>query len=338
MTSKVWTFDLEDGRHTVELEHNTASGDRMLRLDGQVLEQEKGLDQAAQAWLGSKHPFQINEHSGVAIIGTNGPAFEYSLELDGRPVPEGDSTVPAEPVVTPAEAIAEDPASTDSGAVMAQLIQLHAYVLKEIRSWGYWSLGLGALHLIGAGQLSASWGIILLLMGGASFLFYDAAMFVVYGTTLVWVALANLLSGTGGWMAFALLQVYLAFRTFRQFFLFRKAEGGYAALVAEGVIKDPLAGRAAKVFPWLGCLLGLISLGGLPAFFIGLILLGYDAIPDAAWLLLEVVFDVGVLGLAVSLASLLARYRLKFLAGLGVVTSGLVLLAYLVLYLLGRLH
>ena len=36
----------------------------------------------------------------------------------------------------------------------------YAKMLKDLRSWGFWSLGLGLMHLIGSGFLSAPWGLI----------------------------------------------------------------------------------------------------------------------------------------------------------------------------------
>lgn len=34
MARKVWTFELEDGSHSVELEHGYFSGERKIRVDG----------------------------------------------------------------------------------------------------------------------------------------------------------------------------------------------------------------------------------------------------------------------------------------------------------------
>jgi len=43
MASKVWTFDLEDGRHVVELRHGYIGGKRVLIIDGKTQEQSRGI-------------------------------------------------------------------------------------------------------------------------------------------------------------------------------------------------------------------------------------------------------------------------------------------------------
>ena len=55
MAKKVWTFELEDGSHTVELEYGCFSGKRTIRLDGKMVKQgaTKLFD------TGSEHVFEI---------------------------------------------------------------------------------------------------------------------------------------------------------------------------------------------------------------------------------------------------------------------------------------
>ncbi|MDI7275171.1 MAG: hypothetical protein QME94_04255, partial [Anaerolineae bacterium] len=161
--------------------------------------------------------------------------------------------------------------------------------------------------------------------------FHDSAMFVVYGTTLVWAAIVNLTAGSARWAAFAVLQGYLVVRVFRQFFRFRRVERDYPALAPEGLAWDAAAGRAQRLFPWLGCLLGLLTLGGACGLFMALILVGEGASATALDLLVEGVVNLGVLALAVSLGSLLAGYRYRFLAALGVASSALVIIPTLIL-------
>jgi tetratricopeptide (TPR) repeat protein len=213
-------------------------------------------------------------------------------------------------------------------------------MLKNIRSWGWWSLGLGAVHLFIAGFLSAPWGILLLLVGLASFYFREAAMFVIYGVTLAWAAISNLLGGQTGWSIFALFQLVLAFQVFRQFFRYRGAEAEYAVSSPEAAQDTPLIPqRAARAFPWLGCLLGTLSLVGLVAIVVGVIIfVEFAETPEfpVAWGWLEgLVLNGGILALAVGLASLLSGYRYKAVAVLGMVAGTLVLLIELTLALIG---
>lgn len=145
-------------------------------------------------------------------------------------------------------------------------------MVDSVRSWGYTLLLLGALHVIAAGTLSAPWGILLLLVGVASFYFKDAAMFLVYAATIAWAAIYNLSSGSPLWIGFALLQCYWAFGQFRDFLRFRRVQEAYVAyLIAhptEGSV-PPL--RAARVFPWAAFVLGVLAVIGFAAGFVWLV-------------------------------------------------------------------
>ncbi len=215
----------------------------------------------------------------------------------------------------------------------------HAAMVKEIRSWTYWLLGLGALHLVASGFLNAPWGILLLLVGLTSLVFQEAAMLVIYGVTLGWAATSNMTGGQVGWIFFALFQLYLAFQIFRRFFVYRKAQADYAALLAQA---DPLARpaeepAAARVFPWAGCLVGALALVGAVSIIAALIaagMLGATEPPGYLGLLISTVVNLGVLGLAISVAALLSEYRNKALAVLGILSSVVVLLAWLALVVL----
>ena len=338
MAEKTWTFDLEDGSHTVELEHGTISGKRVIRVDGEVVEESTQLID-----MGSIHPFEINAHRGSVVIRTNGITFSYDAVLDGRSLETG------KPVALPRGLAVATAAAASTGKLVGDepvagkaipIIQLdpaeeaHESVLKEIRSWGQWLLALGAIHLIASGTLSAAWGVILVLVGLGSFLFHDAAMFVVYGTTLAWVAFTNASGGPGPWLVFALLQFYVAFRVFQQFFRFRRTEAEYAALQAERDLATPPVQRTAQTFPWLGCLLAVVATGGLVLLMLTLIVLGPEEVPAIVDPLFEALVDLGVVGFAVSLASLLSGFRNRFLATLGVALGGLVLLGGVLLAVL----
>lgn len=81
MAKKNWTLQLEDGRHTVELDHGALSGKRRISLDGQVVEEsQKTID------IGSQHTFSLDSHECTVVIRTNGLGFSYDLLLDGLPL------------------------------------------------------------------------------------------------------------------------------------------------------------------------------------------------------------------------------------------------------------
>ena len=229
-----------------------------------------------------------------------------------------------------------DAVTPETTAVNATVVA-YAAMLREIRSWGWWSLGLGALHLITSGFLSAPWGILLLLVGAASFLFREAAMFVVYGVTLAWAAISNILGGQVTWIIAGLFQVYLAFRVFRQFSRFRRVQEDYDNLSNEGNAESrPSAKRTAIIFPWAGGLLGILSLGGVMTLLAStFVLVALSAqVPNLFSFLGGLTVNLGVLGFAVALSSLLSGYRYKPVAAIGLAASILTLAIEIALSLL----
>jgi hypothetical protein len=231
-----------------------------------------------------------------------------------------------------------DAVTPETAAVNATTVA-YAAMLREIRSWGWWSLGLGALHLITAGFLSAPWGILLLIVGAASFLFREAAMFVVYGVTLAWAAISNILGGgQATWIIAGLFQIYMAFRVFRQFFRFRRVqEENDGSLIDAGSLESQsIPKRAAVIFPWVGGILGILSLAGFITLFAStfvLVVLNVQ-ISNPFVFLLSLSGDLGVLGLAVALSSLLSRYRYKPLAAIGLAASTLTVVIQIILLLI----
>ncbi len=230
--------------------------------------------------------------------------------------------------------------ATTTSSATEVAAQTYALMLREIRSWGFWSLGLGMVSLVASGFLSAPWGILLLIVGIASFYFREAAMFVIYGVMLIWAALSNILGGQVSWILFALFQFLLAFQVFRQFYRFRRSQADYGALLAEGALgTPPVPERAGRVFPWVGCLFTALSLGSLVAILAWVIILFVSEEvknpPVFFDFMIPLVVNLGVLGFAVSLAALLSGYRYKILAVLGIVAGILELLFLLTLAALG---
>ncbi|MDI7274626.1 MAG: hypothetical protein QME94_01470, partial [Anaerolineae bacterium] len=174
MAKRTWTFWLEGRIHTIELEHGSFSGRRVISVDGRELERSQRLFDT-----GSEHTFSLDGHDVTVYIHTNGFTFRYGLEIDGMPVKGEGEEIRVTHAATPLAKARDQAAVT---------VVAHALMVREIRSWGFWLLGLGALHLVLSGFLSAPWGILLGVVGLASFIFHDSAMFVVYGTTLVWAA------------------------------------------------------------------------------------------------------------------------------------------------------
>ncbi len=218
---------------------------------------------------------------------------------------------------SPAEAALDQDAIADAQDVM----------VRELSSWGRWQIGLGIVHLIGSGMLDGSWGIMLILVGLSSFWFRSPAMFVVYATTLVWAAVSNLSSGTTGWLGFGLLQLYFAYRIVRQFRLFTRVHRAAVGIGAPD--------RARRIFPIAATVLGVFALCGVIASFIDLAGTAGTPISQSTEMLIGLIINTGVLGLALALGSLFCGYRPRSLTLLGLITSGLAMLIWAITLLAG---
>jgi hypothetical protein len=216
----------------------------------------------------------------------------------------------------------------------------YAAMLKEIRSWGFWSLGLGALHIILSGSLSAPWGILLIIVGLASFFIRSASMFIIYAVTLAWAAISNITGLNIGWVVFAVFQIVLAIQVFMKYRKYHKVELAYHDMAPDNATNGTLVDQAARFFPWTGSILGCSSIIGLGlvipiVFIIGAIRSdNSSSAPSYFVTMAELFLNLGVLGFAIGLASLLSKYRPKVLAILGLVTGVLTILIVLTLWFL----
>lgn len=216
--------------------------------------------------------------------------------------------------------------------------QIYARMQREIRFYGVVILVWGSLILLFGRGLNAIWGIALLLVGLVSFYFRETAILVVYGVALVWASFSDVFGLDGRCcMGIVLFQIVMTAQIFRQYHRFRSALVNQAAfhdLETSGALGPT---RAARIFPWAGGTLGVLTLGGLVAA-VGLFFVAALA-KDAIWTTLfnatvQFAVNLSVLALAVSLAALLSGFRYKLVSACGLVAGALVLLAYLGLFLL----
>ncbi len=248
---------------------------------------------------------------------------------EGASGPEADA--PSLPQQPPVSEVPPIPTADEISA--AQVFHTHDAMLKQIRSWAMWSLGLGAVHLFTSGFLSAPWGILLILVGLASFFFQSSSMFVIYAATLSWAALSNLTSFQIGWAAFALYQFYLVYQIIKQYRFFSVTEQEYHRIVTTAPSKTK---HAPRFFPWFASLFGCSSILGF-ALVIGAVIVmvigsGNSAeIPDYFGFLEGLTVNFGILGVALGLASLLSKYNRKALAILGLAGGALTVVLELVL-------
>jgi len=263
------------------------------------------------------------------------PTWMTEGTTEREPLPQGESDTAAN-VEPPIEgALEEEKIPAVSGPDMAALQEAMS---RDIRSWGKWLIGLGVLHLIAAGKLDASWGVMLVLLGAMSFLFTSPSMYVLYAVTMAWAGISNLLGDGWGWSIFALFQFYLTFKIARQYYFFRKAGLVEAEREAmqESEGKRPIAPR---LFPWLGLVGSALLLLLLIILFVaGVVLFGFYEVSEesTATLIWEFSFSftiaMTVVFWGMNLASIISKYRPRILAGLGFFFSTVTVILLLILY------
>ena len=215
---------------------------------------------------------------------------------------------------------------------------IHQAMLKDIRSWGLGLIGFGILNVFLSGLLNSSWGILLIVVGSASFIFKDAAMYVIYGITLLWAAVSNASSDQAGWVVFSAIQLFLAVGVFRSFIRYRRAESDLAETIeTTGIDTSAPQSRADRFFPALGCLFGTLSLSTLVMFFFAVMIFvaaqEETAGPSSSFaLFLGLAIDLAVLGFAINLAALLSRFRQKPLNIFGLIASMIPIGVYLFMF------
>lgn len=252
-------------------------------------------------------------------------------------VPEAAADVLVGEVLTESPEVTPDSVSTGPiplNAVYPAMAQ--AVMLKDMRSWAWWLIGLGVLHLFTAGVNGIGWAGLLFMMAVGSFIFKDAVIYVLYTVTLAWAGISNLVSGQSGWMFFSFLQFYMAYQTFRSYKRFQNLQDVIARVqMAETTPAERTWFVAPKVFPWLGGLLGIGALAGLVLVFGVLFAVGLTGVQgpsDTLFILaMDITVNAAVMGMAVSLGALLARFRYKAAAIFGLISSCLVLIIWLIL-------
>lgn len=81
MAKKVWDFRLQDGNHTVELQHGHWRGKKEITVDGVTVESSRKFIET-----GSMHHFQVSGVPCVLQIKAGGFTFQCHLYVDGKPV------------------------------------------------------------------------------------------------------------------------------------------------------------------------------------------------------------------------------------------------------------
>jgi hypothetical protein len=212
-----------------------------------------------------------------------------------------------------------------------------ATLAKEVSSYGKWSLGWGVINLIFSG-LSSPFGLLLLVLGAASFYFNLAAMFVVYGIVFIWAALSNLFVGGGLASFFTVILALSAVQAFRAYARYRPVEKMLLSDDAAIETADPevamiergKAAKTARILPWAAFLTAIVSLAGFLASFVftvgWLVVTGGEQAPGLILFAGALSLQFGVLALALGVASILSGYRYKALSAVGIL-GGIMALA-----------
>lgn len=215
-----------------------------------------------------------------------------------------------------------------------QVEAFQADLRRETRSTGFWMLVWGVLSLVASGIFNASWGVMLIVIGIASFFIKDVALLVVYAVTMAWAAVWNLLSsyldGTWTWAIFSLLQFYWAVRIFQGYARFRRAK-------AELSIEAAGDGRVRRVLPVTGCLFSILAAVGVVTWTVSIMLVGpgvLNASEDVFNLTMNLIINLAVLGFALCLGALLSGYRYKAITIIGMAVCLLLILGWFVILLL----
>ncbi len=210
---------------------------------------------------------------------------------------------------------------------------MRSVIANENTSWRFWLLVMGFMQLIASRSLDPDWGIVLILIASISLYFRSAAMLPVYGVTMAFAAINNFLSGSPFWFGFGLLQIYWAYATFRQFLILRHSADRLG--IGLGTDQSGKPDRAAGLFPWAGCALSVAGPTILVASFV-LTAASFLASGQgpSEWLIrlaCDVLVYSALLGLALGVAALLARYRRRLVSILALIGSGLMIVTLLLI-------
>ncbi|HTP11717.1 MAG TPA: hypothetical protein VMP08_25865, partial [Anaerolineae bacterium] len=221
---------------------------------------------------------------------------------------------------------------------VADAVMTHEKMERQIRSWGVWLLIMGVLQMIDVRGLSP-WGIVLLLVGAASFYFREAAMYVIYAVTIGWAGLLNFLNNTTTlWRGYAIVQFVIMIAIFWQFRQYRRAEKLATSASTDAALADAAADAAPAVptrtqrwFPLFALVLGGVALLLFIAAIGSAFLLHNRALLPLITVSETLAVNMAVLGVATGLAGWLTIPFNKWVSIAGCLTGGLTLAAELLI-------
>ena len=229
-----------------------------------------------------------------------------------------------------------------SSAEINLVLEMH----KNFRSWAVVSLIMGGASLVARETFDPVWGIVLIVIAVLSWKTRIPGMFAVYAVIMAWAAFSNLVSGLSGsewwWLGLASAQIYWTIAIVRQWRKYRHLP--LQELHQSGVWPADLPPPQNETlilsrFAVIGAILAGVSLVLLPGLCIGTVVIEISAqlteTPPIMMLLMSGLLAVSVLALGLSCAALLSKTDRKGFAISGVAMSGLQLIIWIGILLLG---
>jgi hypothetical protein len=134
MAGKTWIVNLDGVNHKIELEHGTFSGKRVIKLDGQVIEESQKLMDS-----GTDHFFKIRNHLCAIHIHTGGLRFKYDLSINGVSAETGQPTKLMDGTPTAL--------FTTETVDLAERVKIEKQ-MKNGANWFFWIAGLSLINTI----------------------------------------------------------------------------------------------------------------------------------------------------------------------------------------------
>ncbi len=230
---------------------------------------------------------------------------------------------------TPEQLTTYQPLPSTVDAFVHVVVSEYAALHHHIRMWRWWLVAVGVVQVVLGSILGMPWGVVLVVIGGASFAAHEAVLLVVYSIVVLGSAVVNVSSLHWAWALFALVQTGYGVQMLRCYARHHAAEARYARL-AHGlpIGLPPPVTYAAAMLPWIGSAAGMVAFG--------LSVLTQHTPGSAVSWGLFVPLDLAVAGLALCGAALVARHGVT-LALLGVFVSALTVLGWIASLATGHL-
>jgi hypothetical protein len=224
-----------------------------------------------------------------------------------------------------------------------EVVKLETEMNREIRRWAIVTGVLGVANIAGS-QMQSAWGFTLVVVALLSILFPAPVMFILYGVTLIWVALSNITSGSWIFFGFAVLQVVAGVQVLKKYSKYAPIWQYYHVNLKYPGMPQPEKGmlRAYDSFATLGVLLGILGAVG------SFLLFAFAFVQGSTFaqgsyghfksLALDFAIDMGMLGFATGLASLLAKYKHTILSILTMIATSVVILLWVGFLVLSLLY